>query len=265
MLYYSSGVLWPQQIQALYTQNNINIGWYASALGLGGSVFGPIFGWLFMKYRNGHIQLPVILGMMTIVSGAQAIVSRTSNKGSTALQVLIGALVAGSTVVSTAMVQVGVKHEYIGVASGMAICARSVGGAVATTIYVSILQQKLKAALPGDVALPLAESGVAPPSIPAIIGTLLSGDLTSPVLAALTPTQLMTAALGLQNSFTHAFKIVYLVSIAFGVVGTLAVCFSANVNRLLNHHIDIQLEEGAHIHGHTDTGEGHILKAGMEE
>ena len=43
------------------------------------------------------------------------------------------------------MVQVAVKHEYIGVATGVVIYARPVGGAVATTFYVSVLQQKLKA------------------------------------------------------------------------------------------------------------------------
>ena len=49
MLYYSTGVLWPEQIQALYSTNYTIIGLYAMAFGLAGAIFAPIAGWLMVR------------------------------------------------------------------------------------------------------------------------------------------------------------------------------------------------------------------------
>jgi hypothetical protein len=73
MLYYSTAVLWPQQVQALYTSDLIKIGWYASSLGIAGIISSPIFGVLFTL---GHARLLfifiIVLG--TVASGCMAIV-----------------------------------------------------------------------------------------------------------------------------------------------------------------------------------------------
>lgn len=73
MLYYSTAVLWPQQVQGLYTQNLLKIGWYASALGMAGIISSPIIGALFTL---GHARLLFIFIILlgTVASGSMAIV-----------------------------------------------------------------------------------------------------------------------------------------------------------------------------------------------
>ena len=259
MLFYATAVLWPQQIQALYTQKDMEIGWYSSAGGMGGLAFSAFFGYAQKKFDHSHIQLPLYLGCLTLCSGAQAIVSPTSNIGSTVLVVFINAFVSAASIFAVSMVQVGVKHEYIGIASGVIVTARSLGGAVATTIYVTILQNKITSSLGPDVGIPLAEHGVPLASIPAVIEALATGDLTSPALASLSPTALLAAVAGLKQAYVTSFKLVYLVSIAFGVVGTVIVCFAKNIDSLMTETVDIKVEEGAHIKVVSDTGEGHII------
>jgi len=199
---------------------------------------------------------------LTIVSGASAI-APTNNKAATALTILIGGFVGATSVISTAVIQVGVAHEFIGIATGLTICSRAVGGAVGTTVYSTILQARLKKNIIKDVAFPLAYSGLNPALLPAVVGALSTGDLTDPSLAALTPQMLEIAVEGLKKAWTESFRVVYLVTIAFGVVGTLVVCFSANTDHLLSHKIDIKLEEGAHVNANTDTGEGHVIRHGI--
>jgi len=58
----------------------------------------------------------------------------------------------------------------------------------------------------------------------------------------------------------HSLRLVYLVSIAFGVVGTVIVCFSKNVDEYMTNKVDIRLDEGAKLKAVTDTGEGHIIR-----
>jgi hypothetical protein len=178
--------------------------------------------------------------------------------------VLIGAFVAAGTVVSTAMIQLGVSHEYIGIATGLAITARSMGGSVGTTIYSSILASRIKHYLVPDVAKPLAQAGVDPAKIPAIIGALLAGDATNPAVTEQLPDILIIAVNGIKQAYAHSFRVVYLVAIAFGVMGTVCVAFSANVDHLMTRTVDIKLDEGAKIKAHTDTGGGHLHRKGED-
>lgn len=63
----------------------------------------------------------------------------------------------------------------------------------------------------------------------------------------------------IQHTYIHAFRVVYLCSIPFGILGTIYAIFSRDIGNLLTSHIDIELEEGAHIDIHADNHCGHIL------
>ncbi|KAK1762784.1 trichothecene efflux pump [Phialemonium atrogriseum] len=265
MLYYSTSVLWPQQVTSLYTQDPLKIGWYASTVGLTGSVFGPVAGYLFRKFRHARLMLTFYVLALTVVSGAQSIVSPTSNVGSTVLTVLVGGFVSAATIVSTAMIQLGVPHEYIGIATGLAITMRSIGGSVGTTIYSSVLTSKLKHYLFQYAATPLAKAGVDPQTIPALLAALLGGSVTDSVVTSQSPEVLGIAANGIKQAYAHSFRIVYLITIAFGVLGTICVAFSSDVDHLMTGGIDIKLDEGAKLRANDDTGGGHIHRQGEED
>jgi hypothetical protein len=74
MLYYSSGVLWPIQIQVLYATKPITIGLYAIGLGLAGAMGAPIAGFIMASADQARWQFTVFTALLTIVSGCQAIV-----------------------------------------------------------------------------------------------------------------------------------------------------------------------------------------------
>jgi hypothetical protein len=75
MLYYSTAILWPQQVQALYTTDLIKIGWYASSLGIAGIISSVIFGFLMTKVNARYLFGFIILNG-TIASGCMAIVCK---------------------------------------------------------------------------------------------------------------------------------------------------------------------------------------------
>jgi hypothetical protein len=77
MLYYSTAVLWPQQVQALYTQDLLKIGWYASALGIAGILSSPLFGFLF-TFGHARLLFIFIIVIGTVASGCMAIVCKST-------------------------------------------------------------------------------------------------------------------------------------------------------------------------------------------
>jgi hypothetical protein len=187
-----------------------------------------------------------------------------SHIASTILVALMGITVGGGMIVATTMIQLEIKHEYIGIGTSLAVTPRNVGGAVGQTIYTTIFSEKLKSYITTYAAVPLAEAGVAPTSLPGVIGAL-TGQGPKSALAALTPQQLLLGFHGVQQSFVHALRLVYLVSIAFGVLGTFAVCFCKNVDSLMTNRVDIKLDEGAKLVVVTDTGEGYIIRIESQE
>lgn len=76
MLYYSTAVLWPQQVQALYTTDLIKVGWYSSALGIAGIISSPAFGALF-TLGHARILFIFIILLGTIASGCMATVCKS--------------------------------------------------------------------------------------------------------------------------------------------------------------------------------------------
>ncbi|OCK77155.1 trichothecene efflux pump [Lepidopterella palustris CBS 459.81] len=260
IIYYSTAVLWAEQAGVLFTSDPLKVGWYASATGMGGLLFGPGVGFLFKKAGHARILITITVGILALCTGLQAIVTPGSHIASTILVVLIGGSLASANIFQTTIVQLVVAHEYIGVATALVTTARSIGGSVGTTIYTSILTNRLTHYIPIYMAKPMALAGVPLKSIPGIIEALTTGNVASPALAGITLSQLSVAVEGLKQSFAHSFRIVYLVTIAFGAAGTICVAFTANVDHLMTSKVDIKLEEGAHIHGAVDTGEGHIIR-----
>ena len=76
MLYYATGVLWPEQIQTLYTTDRYKIGWYAAATGATGFFASPLAGFFFRRIGHTRIQFVFYVTLMTIASAAGAIVSK---------------------------------------------------------------------------------------------------------------------------------------------------------------------------------------------
>jgi hypothetical protein len=161
------------------------------------------------------------------------------------------------TVLVNSMVQLNVVHQYIGVAMGIVITARNVGGSVATTIYTVILDNQLKANLGKDIATALAKAGLPLAEVPEVTGALATGNLTNPILATVSPAILWAGGYALRLSYAHAFKVVYLVSIAFRVLAMCCALGTKNFGHLLTKKVDVNLEEGVHLHTHLATG--HII------
>ena len=162
-------------------------------------------------------------------------------------------------IVATAMLQLAVDHEYIGIATALAVTFRNIGGSVGQVIYISIFTERLRTGFEKYVAYPLLAAGVLPANIEEVVEAFI-GSAPESNLAQLTPTQLEVGVNGVRQAFIHSLRTVYLVSIAFGVIGTVVACFCKNVDEHLTHQVDIKLDEGPKLRAVTDTGGGHIIR-----
>lgn len=260
MSYYATGVLWPGQVRALYTRDIKVAGWYSGASGYAGLLYSPIAGYILTKIRRVRYQTIFYVFTVALISGTQAIVSETSNVESTILVFILFAAVTGVNIASMTIVQSTVRHEFIGIATGITCCVRSFGGSIGQVVYTSILNNRLSSNIATSVIDPLLDAGVASAALPAIVQALQAGQTSSAALGALTTEQLEAAIKGMKAANVDAYQLVYLVTIAFGVTALGLVYFVADVDHLLTSKVDIKLKEGATLHAKTDTGAGHIIR-----
>lgn len=183
----------------------------------------------------------------------------SSNVGSTAIVVLIGGFIGSATVVSATIVQLGVAHEYLGIATALLVTSRAVGGSVTTTLYSALLSNYVSTHLGPDVATALAHNGVAISQLPAVTEAIAEGSLTSPALVNISNTAIAAGLYASKVCFGEGFRLIYLVSITFGVLGLICAVFVNDVDHLMTNEVDIELREGAHIHAAADTDSGSVV------
>jgi len=245
-------ILWPLQVSILYTQDPIHIGLYGMALALGGMVGGITTGFVMNRTDISKWILVFWCLELTAMSGTAAIVGPGTHIASTLIITLIGFGLSGATVASNAIIQLSVPHQFVGIAMGIVITARNVGGSVATTIYSTILSNELAKKLGVGIATALAKAGLPLAQVPAVTAGIATGNATA--LAGVNPQILGAGAYALKVAYSQSFRVVYLVSIAFGVVGTVCALWTMNVGHYMTNKVDVRLDEGAHINTHGDTG-----------
>ncbi|KAF1812768.1 trichothecene efflux pump [Eremomyces bilateralis CBS 781.70] len=243
MLYYSTILLWPMMVEKLFAKDQIQVGWYCTALGAGGVLASPICGWAFRKWgKFARYQFTLYAMLLTACCGAQAHVGINTNISCTVLTVLLGMGLTGATLCSTTMVQLGQKHEYIGIATAMAITARSIGGCLATTIYTSIIENKIGHNLVPGIAKALLGAGLSQAELPEAIEAIV--EKNAAILRTLPQSVVDAGLIAMKMAYINAFKLVYYVSITFGILGCLAAFSTAEVGHLMTEKVDIKLREG---------------------
>ncbi|GAB7356548.1 hypothetical protein MBLNU459_g7287t1 [Dothideomycetes sp. NU459] len=214
---------------------------------------------------TGQTMTALIVGATLLGFGssldllAWAAVGIDTRVASCTLLVLTGFGISSLTVVTNCMIQLSVPHQYLGVAMGLVTTFRYVGGSVGSTIYEVILTNQLTSNLGPNIATALAKVGVPLVDIPAIAQALATGNTTSTALVDASPAAIGAGVHALQLTYVHAFKIIFLVSIAFGVLGSVCAAFTRNVGEFLTNKLDVQLDQTIHLGLHEVHEGGHVV------
>ena len=171
-----------------------------------------------------------------------------SQVGSTILVFLANFFTATTIIGGFTIIQLSCSPHDLGIATQTANAVRSLGGSVATAIYSTILTNEITENLPKYIAPVLIGNGVAPQDLPATIGALVAGDLTSPAIKALAPATLDAALEQQKYAWAASFRMVYLIGIVFGALGTICAAFSMDVFPLMSNKVDVQLQGATFSH-----------------
>ena len=131
----------------------------------------------------------------------------------------------------------------IGTAAGLAGSVRSAISTVASTVYSVVLTIRLGQTIPTEVPAALVAAGL-PVSSVASYMTAIAGGGKPEALAAvegLTPDILAAGATAYKFAYSHAYKTIFLTSIAFGVLAIICNLFVPNIDHLMTDAVAVTL------------------------
>ncbi|KAK5705984.1 hypothetical protein LTR17_021195 [Elasticomyces elasticus] len=214
-VFYPLNVFWPQQISTLWATDPIRIGWLSCILG-GGTLAGQVFAGVLVGQGKAKWQFAAASVTMTAFIGGIAATSRDSLVRDEIL-CFLGAFSLGYVEnIACTLVPFTQDAKDIGASVGVLISGRTTIACIALAIYSTVQNNKL-AQFIQDLVVPAAEeAGVRADAIPALLSGFTTGSFLN--VPDLTPDVLETVTIAYQTAFSNALKIVYLISIAFGVL-----------------------------------------------
>ncbi|KAF3354558.1 hypothetical protein VdG1_07348 [Verticillium dahliae VDG1] len=224
MFYYSAVLLWPQQVQALYTRDITYAGWLSI-------VAGAIVKW------GGTVRYWIIFSTFAMVGFVGALASLTPETKNTGIALtIIGPFLVGFIeLAALALAPLYCKPADIGLASGLLASIRSAGGSIAVTVYTTILANRLSTTIPSNIARPAIEAGLPADQV---------GALAAAVRAGITDSIQEAVWSVLPVAYSQAFKTVYLASLGFGGIAIVGCLFSKDAQKHLTDRVERRMGDG---------------------
>ncbi|KAI1076195.1 trichothecene efflux pump [Whalleya microplaca] len=243
MSYYSAVLLWPQQVQALYTKDVTYAGWISCTVA-SATALGQALGGVLVKF-GGNVRYWIMFStfaMVAFVGACAALTPETLNSG--IAFTMIGPFFVGVIeLCALALAPLFCKPADIGVASGLLASIRSAGGSIAVAVYSSILSNRLTTTVPANVGPAAVAAGLPESQVPALVAAVLKSKLDT--FPGLTDAVKGAVASVLPIAYSQAFKTVYLASLGFGGIAIIGCLFSKDAQQHLTDKV------GRKMHGKT--------------
>ena len=205
--------------------------------------FGMIFvNWGLSLFRGGNRELLTLSAViMTVGIACLSVVNQHNPSVGMGLSFLAGLGTGGILRTPTSRIHVTVEpaatilttvspDEVIATITAATVSIRLVGSSIGFAVYFNVLQNKLAPILPVNVGTAVAQAGLPPDQIPTFLGAFL-GQTGS--LAGYAPGILLAATNALRDSYVEGFRMVYFVSIAFGVSAIIACLFLGDIKKFM--------------------------------
>ncbi|KAK4553386.1 hypothetical protein LTR86_009443 [Recurvomyces mirabilis] len=245
MFYYAINVIYPTQIATLFTTATTTFQ-YAIIMTLPqnlGLVFGAVLLTLFgTKIGRWKWTLTGSVTVM-VVFGALLALATPERKGMMMAFVFLAMTGFGwAQYLSIAFIQFGVDQVELGISGGLAGVARFAGGAVAISVYTTILSNSVKSNAV-KLVLPAAEAAgaTAEQAIEILTALPLGAEALAKIPGATTE-MIGAAAAAFQQCYAIGLRTTALSSLSFGIVGIIACLFTVDIGPKMNNKIEIFLE-----------------------
>jgi Fungal trichothecene efflux pump (TRI12) len=177
--------------------------------------------------------------MMTAGIGALACVTQYTPGLGQGLSFLGGLGTGGIIQPAVTILTIISPDEVIATITAITISTRLVGASIGYSVYFNTLQKTLATSIPEKVGTAVVKAGLPPGEIALFMGALLGGNST--MLGGYALNVVAAAQEAMIDSYTEAFRLVYLVSIPFGVCAVIACLFLGDIKKYMSDRVAVDI------------------------
>ncbi|KAL4810449.1 fungal trichothecene efflux pump [Aspergillus unguis] len=215
-------LIWPIQLTVVWPNSFILVGWKSCILQCG-TIIGMLAAALLAKTGMQKCQMITATVILTAFLGGMAGTDSTTPTMAL-LFILITCIAVGYVeIMAFVIAPFCLKPEDIGIALGLVGTSRSTLSSITQAIFVTILNNKVASNIPKYVIPSVLSAGLPETSLAALLQALGTGDFSQ--VPDINPSIVAAAVEGNKEAYVHSFKIVYLVGIAFAVLGIVSGLF----------------------------------------
>jgi hypothetical protein len=233
--FYSMLNFWPLECQLFFGPDPNQIAQTVIAFGFSVAIGVILVSWGLSVFRGANRELLVISSvfMTAGVGGLAAVTPETRSLG-IGMSFLGGLGVGGIIVPAAVILTIICPDEVIATVTAITLSIRLIGGSIGYAIYFNVLQNKLTAILPATVGIAAIKAGLPPSELTAFVTDLVAKNATAIAgLKGVTPAVLQAAEAAVNASYVQGFKLIYLVSIAFGGAAIIASVFLGDIRKYM--------------------------------
>jgi len=230
--FYSVAAFWPLQAQQLFGPGAVKISYDLLPYGYGLIVGIVVFNWALSLFP-GAIREFLALSSAMLTAGIGAMAAVTPNTPALARGLSFLAAVGSGGLISplTTVLTCVTPDDLIGTVTAIITAVRYLGASIGYAVYFTVLQRKLADVLRNNVVTAAIDAGLPLNETTGFAQALLGSNLTA--LAAFPSSIVDAGQEAVKMSYQESFKLVYLVSIAFGAFAFICCLFLGNVKKLM--------------------------------
>ncbi|KAB5517489.1 fungal trichothecene efflux pump [Coniochaeta sp. 2T2.1] len=243
--YYGINVVWPTMINVFFTDATTSV-YRATALTLPanlglllGAVALSFFGTAVGHWRwtlTGSVSIMVLFGALLALGNPDRFGMMTAF-------VFLGQVGFGwAQYLSIAYVQFGTDQVELGIAGGLAGVARFAGGAIAISVYTTVLTNSQAKAAADLIPKAAEAAGLAAENVPALIAAMSAGADALAEVPGITEEIIAAAFAAFKQTYVVGLRTTALTSLAFGIVGIIACLCCQDISPKMNKKIEVFLE-----------------------
>ncbi|CAK7210970.1 hypothetical protein SBRCBS47491_000959 [Sporothrix bragantina] len=245
MFYYAINVVWPTMINVFFTDANTSVS-YQVVLTLPANL-GLCFGAFLLSVlgtRIGHWRWTLTGSVFIMVFfGALMALVTPERKGLAIALVFIEQIGFGwAQYLSIAFVQFGTDQVELGIAGGLAGVSRFAGGAVAITVFSTILSNVTSRNMLKLVPAAATAAGLPSSSVSALLAALPLGAKALEAVPGISDSIIAAASKAYQQAYVVGLRTTALSSLSFGIVAIIACICCNDIDDKMNNKIEIYLE-----------------------
>ncbi|KIW01131.1 uncharacterized protein PV09_07417 [Verruconis gallopava] len=247
MSYYALNVFWPTHVSALYTTDNMKIGWLSSttgtALAIGEIVMGPVC------HRIGHFRTQLVAATtgLCIFGGLLGMANEHREGLAIACTAMSGFFVGWLELLSIVMAGLVVPPEKIGVAQAFHGSTRAVTATVAVAIYLAVFDGRITVDLPREVVSFATSAGLPSSSTTDLLLGVANGTTAAlEAVPGMNKTILAAVGAGTKRGYAMSLSTTYLTSLAFGGLALITCFFIKDISEYLTLFVNKKVDGTLH-------------------